>query len=195
LFDAGVVISGNGQLSQLEKGKIKNAFIFGEDPLGCASDKEFISGLMAKLDFTAVQDYFMTDTAFAADLILPASLPIETGGSFTNTQRFIQQFAGSIEPKTKPSFTQIAELNELFEVKINAGTIEDVMADRIRSLVPQETKDKKYTLIYTGKDNFSRMFKHGCDALVKRFDDEFEEAFRLTGEAAFEIKQTEYEKI
>ena len=80
------------QYDSLEKGVLKNMFIFGEDPLGCAQNKVKVSGWLSVADFVMVQDYFMTDTAKHADLILPASLPFEMGGSFTNTQKVIQEF-------------------------------------------------------------------------------------------------------
>jgi len=134
--------------------------------------------MLSKIEFTVVQDYFMSDTAFTADLVLPASLPVETGGSYTNTQKFIQQFSQGLEPKTKPSFIQIAELLSEFGVKVKANTIDEVSSEIYSSLPKQNTKDKNYMLYYTEEDNYAKMFSHGCDYLVKRFDDEFETAFK-----------------
>ncbi len=178
LFDTGLNNFNDRQLFLLKQGKIKNAFIFGEDPLGCAIDKEPIANMLSKIEFTVVQDYFMSDTAFTADLVLPASLPVETGGSYTNTQKFIQQFSQGLEPKTKPSFIQIAELLSEFGVKVKANTIDEVSSEIYSSLPKQNTKDKNYMLYYTEEDNYAKMFSHGCDYLVKRFDDEFETAFK-----------------
>ena len=48
--------------------------------MGCATDKEEMINIFSKIEFTVVQDYFMSDTAFAADLVLPASVPVESGG-------------------------------------------------------------------------------------------------------------------
>ncbi len=91
------------QYDSLEKGILKNIFIFGEDPLGCAKNKVKVAGWLSIADFVVVQDYFMTDTAQQADLILPASFPTETGGSFTNTQKVIQEFDAVLEPKIEKS--------------------------------------------------------------------------------------------
>ncbi|MCD4697261.1 MAG: FAD-dependent oxidoreductase, partial [Bacteroidales bacterium] len=80
------------QYDSFEKGLIKNLFIFGEDPLGCAQNKVKVAGWLSVTDFVVVQDYFMTDTAQHANLVLPSSMPFEIGGSFTNTQKMIQEF-------------------------------------------------------------------------------------------------------
>jgi predicted molibdopterin-dependent oxidoreductase YjgC len=178
LFDTGLQNFDDHQLFLLKSGKIKNAFIFGEDPLGCAIDKNTMADMLSKIEFTVVQDYFMSDTAFTADLVLPASLPVETGGSYTNAQKYIQQFQQGIEPKTKPAFSQLAELLGKLGIKIKAETIEDIMSERLSSLPELNEKDRKFTLAYTEEDNYARMFSHGCDHLVKKFDDEFETAFK-----------------
>ena len=77
---------------QLESGKLKNILVFGEDPIGCAIDSKEISKWFTNADFIVVQDYFMTETAKTANLILPASFPFESGGSYTNTQKILQKF-------------------------------------------------------------------------------------------------------
>ena len=45
---------------------------------------------MIKLDTLVVQDIFMTETAWYADIILPASAHAEKNGTFTNTNRQVQ---------------------------------------------------------------------------------------------------------
>ncbi len=162
-------------LDQIESGSVKNLFIFGEDPVGCALDKARVKGWFEKAGFVVVQDYFMTDTAQMADIILPASFPVESGGSFTNTQKVIQGFEAEFKPATeKTNLEQIADL-------LRAGSKEqshdhhEVMAEII-SLLP-ESKECVYQFVNTAGDNPSRMFGHGCDYIVKRFDEEFESAF------------------
>ncbi|NTW33719.1 MAG: molybdopterin-dependent oxidoreductase, partial [Bacteroidetes bacterium] len=91
----------DGILEQLESGKLKNIFIFGEDPSGCAVDTKKVSEWFSKADFVVVQDYFITDTAKMANLILPASLPFESGGTYSNTQKIIQKFDKQIEGKVE----------------------------------------------------------------------------------------------
>ncbi len=45
---------------------------------------------LATLDHLVVQDLFLTETAFHADVVLPASAMQEKTGSFTNTDRRVQ---------------------------------------------------------------------------------------------------------
>ncbi len=96
---------------RLDDRMLKNVFIFGEDPLGCAIDKAQTAEWISGTTFMVVQDYFMTETAKQADLILPASFPVESGGSFTNTQKVIQEFGAEFSPAVeKTSLAQIADL-------------------------------------------------------------------------------------
>jgi formate dehydrogenase major subunit len=53
---------------------------------------------LAKLEHLVVQDLFVTETAFHADVILPASAFAEKVGSFTNTDRRVQIARQVIKP-------------------------------------------------------------------------------------------------
>ena len=53
---------------------------------------------LAKLDHLVVQDLFVTETAFHADVILPASAFAEKSGTFTNTDRRVQLAREVIKP-------------------------------------------------------------------------------------------------
>jgi len=167
------------QFSLLQNGKIKNTFIFGEDPIGCAIDKAEIEELLVNLDFIMVQDYFMSDTTQYAHLILPASLPTEIGGSFTNTQKVIQQFEKAenfgVEKIEKNSYHQLFELLKKFGIN-GLNSKEDVFAEII-SLLPQQAAKEKLSFTYTEKCNTNRRFNHGCDNLVRRFKQEFNASF------------------
>ena len=48
-----------------------------------------------------VQDIFLTETAYLADVILPASSFAEKTGSFTNTDRFVQLGRQALNPPGK----------------------------------------------------------------------------------------------
>src|SRR5258708_18117802 len=50
------------------------------------------------LDHLVVQDLFVTETAFHADVILPASAFAEKSGTFTNTDRRVQLAREVIRP-------------------------------------------------------------------------------------------------
>ena len=53
---------------------------------------------LAKLDHLVVQDLFLTETAFHADVILPASAFAEKSGTFTNTDRRVQLARPVLKP-------------------------------------------------------------------------------------------------
>jgi formate dehydrogenase major subunit len=150
-----------------------NLLIFGEDPAGCAIDKAGVTSLFKAVKFLAVQDYFMTETAARADLILPASLPPETGGSFTNSQKVIQQFGAELTSKVEMNnLQQLCGLLHEFGFNSTADPAELFM--EAVSLFPGRKSDKKLFLRITGKDNQHRRFNYGCDAIMKRFEEEFE---------------------
>ena len=164
------------QWEQLSGGKIKNAFIFGEDPIGCAIDRDKIAAALEKTAFLVVQDLFMTETAQMADLILPASLHMEIGGSFTNSQKFIQQFEAVSPGKHEfDSLKQLSGLMNAMGLETSYNGPADIMLE-VASLVGNQDKGL-YKLTDTDHDQHVSMFDHGCDNLVKRFEDQWKKAF------------------
>jgi formate dehydrogenase major subunit len=53
---------------------------------------------LAKLDMLVVQDIFLTETAYLADVVLPASAFPEKTGTFTNTDRTVQLGRQALQP-------------------------------------------------------------------------------------------------
>ena len=160
----------------LDEGKIKNMFVFGEDPIGCATDKTRIENWFNKADFILIQDYFMTNTAKKADLILPSSLPLEIDGTYTNAQKIIQEFHKQRESAVeKTSIEQLLGLLQKFGSN-GLSDVEDVKME-IASLLPINESDKKIFFHTTDIDNYNRVFDYGCDSVVKIFNEEFEESF------------------
>ncbi len=71
-------------------GKIKGMYIEGENPAMSDPDLDHARTGMARLEHLVVQDLFLTETAFHADVVLPASAFPEKDGTFTNTNRQVQ---------------------------------------------------------------------------------------------------------
>ena len=71
-------------------GKIKGMYVMGENPVMSDPDQNHTIEGMVKLETLVVQDIFMTETAWYADIILPASAHAEKNGTFTNTNRQVQ---------------------------------------------------------------------------------------------------------
>jgi formate dehydrogenase major subunit len=162
--------------SLVDNGKIKNMFVFGEDPLGCAGDTKKVETWITKPEFLMVQDYFLTETAKEADLILPASFPFETGGTYSNTQKVLQKFEKSTSAKTgDDNCKQLIKILEKFGQKELTDVV-DVMMESI-NLLPTIEESSKHLFCLTSDENQNRMFEYGCDHLVKYFEESFEKSF------------------
>jgi formate dehydrogenase major subunit len=79
-------------------GGIKGMYVMGENPAMSDPDANHAREALAALDHLVVQDIFLTETAYLADVILPASAFPEKTGSFTNTDRLVQMGRQAIDP-------------------------------------------------------------------------------------------------
>ncbi|HSF46879.1 MAG TPA: formate dehydrogenase subunit alpha, partial [Burkholderiales bacterium] len=77
-------------MDAIHAGKLHGMYIMGENPAMSDPDAEHARDALAKLDILVVQDIFLTETAYLADVILPASAFPEKTGTFTNTDRMVQ---------------------------------------------------------------------------------------------------------
>lgn len=69
---------------------INGMFIQGENPAMSDPDQIHARAALAKLDHLVVQDIFLTETAWHADVVLPASAHAEKLGTYSNTNRQVQ---------------------------------------------------------------------------------------------------------
>ncbi|MCH8154642.1 MAG: formate dehydrogenase subunit alpha, partial [Proteobacteria bacterium] len=79
-------------------GQIKGMYIMGENPAMSDPDQNHARAALATLEHLVVQDIFLTETAWHADVILPASAAFEKDGTFTNTNRQVQLGRQAFEP-------------------------------------------------------------------------------------------------
>jgi formate dehydrogenase major subunit len=79
-------------------GSVKGLYVMGENPAMSDPDANHARDALAALDHLVVQDIFLTETAYLADVILPASAFPEKNGSFTNTDRLVQMGRQAIKP-------------------------------------------------------------------------------------------------
>ena len=85
-------------MNAIHAGTIHGMYVEGENPAMSDPDLQHAREALAKLDHLVVQDLFVTETAFHADVILPASAFAEKSGSFTNTDRRVQLAREVIKP-------------------------------------------------------------------------------------------------
>jgi anaerobic selenocysteine-containing dehydrogenase len=111
----------------------------------------------------------MSETAELADLVLPASLPFEFAGSFTNTQRVIQEFEPFLNPVLTSSIDQLISLLKEFGHNGIADS-SDARAEAFRMISERQPDRQEFSC--TTENNYNPRFNHGCDLIVKIFEDE-----------------------
>jgi formate dehydrogenase major subunit len=78
--------------------QIRGMYIMGENPAMSDPDVDHAREALAALDHLVVQDIFLTETAYLADIILPATAWPEKVGTVTNTDRMVQLGRKAINP-------------------------------------------------------------------------------------------------
>jgi formate dehydrogenase major subunit len=80
------------------EGKVRGMYIMGENPAMSDPDLDHARAAMAKLEHLVVQDIFLTETAYLADVVLPATAWPEKDGTVTNTDRMVQLGRKALTP-------------------------------------------------------------------------------------------------
>jgi formate dehydrogenase major subunit len=77
--------------------KVRGLYIMGENPAMSDPDLNHARHALASLQHLVVQDIFMTETAWLADVVLPATAWPEKTGTASNTDRMVQLGQQAIE--------------------------------------------------------------------------------------------------
>ena len=85
-------------MSAVLEGDIRAMFMMGENPFLSDPNINKVKKCLAGMDFLAVQDIFLTETAAYADVILPGTSFPEKTGTFTNTDSRVQLARQAIDP-------------------------------------------------------------------------------------------------
>jgi formate dehydrogenase major subunit len=85
-------------MNAAKRREIRGMYIVGENPAMSDPDVDHAREAMATLDHVVVQDLFLTETAYLADVVLPATAWPEKVGTVTNTDRMVQLGRKAIEP-------------------------------------------------------------------------------------------------
>jgi formate dehydrogenase major subunit/NADH-quinone oxidoreductase subunit G len=89
-FDAQQILSG------CSNGSIKALFIAGENPVVAYPGQATVQKSLESVEFLAVADLFLTETAQMADVVLPVCSYAEKEGTFTATDRRVQKIMPAI---------------------------------------------------------------------------------------------------
>jgi formate dehydrogenase major subunit len=77
-------------MDAVHDGTIHGMYVMGENPAMSDPDQTHARAALAKLEHLVVQDIFLTETAWHADVVLPASAHAEKLGTYTNSNRQVQ---------------------------------------------------------------------------------------------------------
>ncbi len=99
-------------MNAAKKHDIRAMYIMGENPAMSDPDVDHAREALAALDHLVVQDIFLTETAYLADVVLAATAWPEKVGTVTNTDRMVQLGRKAIEPPgdAKEDFWLLNEL-------------------------------------------------------------------------------------
>jgi formate dehydrogenase major subunit len=121
----------------IKAGGIRGMYVMGENPAMSDPDANHARESLAALDHLVVQDIFLTETAYLADVILPASAFPEKTGSFTNTDRLVQMGRQAVNPpgNAKQDLWIIQELAKRLGLDWQYGHVSEVF-DEMRHTMP-----------------------------------------------------------
>jgi formate dehydrogenase major subunit len=99
-------------MDAVHEGKIRGMYIMGENPAMSDPDVAHARHALAMLEMLVVQDIFLTETAYLADVILPATAFPEKTGTFTNTDRLVQLGRQALSPpgEARPDLAIIVDM-------------------------------------------------------------------------------------
>jgi formate dehydrogenase major subunit len=121
----------------IQHGDIRGMYIMGENPAMSDPDVNHARDSLSKLEHLVVQDIFFTETAYYADVILPASAFPEKTGSFTNTDRTVQLGRQAIQPPgdAKQDLWIIQQMAQGFDLGWNYQHVSEVF-EEMRHVMP-----------------------------------------------------------
>jgi formate dehydrogenase major subunit len=121
----------------IKTGGIRGMYVMGENPAMSDPDANHAREALAALDHLVVQDIFLTETAYLADVILPASAFPEKTGTFTNTDRLVQMGRQAIDPpgEAKQDLWIIQQIAQRLGLDWQYGHVSEVF-DEMRHTMP-----------------------------------------------------------
>ena len=117
-------------------GDIRGMYVMGENPAMSDPDANHAREALAKLDWLVVQEIFLTETCYYADVILPATAWPEKDGTVTNTDRMVQLGRKALEApgEAKPDLWIIQELARRLDLDWNYNGPKDVFNEMRRAM-------------------------------------------------------------
>jgi len=116
---------------------VRGMYIMGENPIISDPDIAHAEHWFQELEFLAVHDLFLTETARYADVVLPGSSFAEKTGTFVNTERRIQIGRKAIDcpGDARADLDILIDLSQRLSLPTTFRSAEDVMRE-IAALTP-----------------------------------------------------------
>jgi formate dehydrogenase major subunit len=120
----------------IHAGQIKGMYVMGENPAMSDPDQKHARAALAKLEHLVVQDIFLTETAWHADVIFPATSQAEKTGSYTNSNRQVQigRAAISAPGQARQDWELIVELAQRVGADWKYNDISDVYDEMLQMM-------------------------------------------------------------
>jgi len=121
----------------ISRGDIKGLYVMGENPMLSEPYLKHTERALEQLGFLVVQDIFLSETAWLADVVLPAVTFAEKDGTFTNTERRVQRIRQAIVPlgEARADWQIISALTEKMGRPFGYQSTAQIM-EEIASLTP-----------------------------------------------------------
>ncbi len=99
-------------ISAAGKRDVRGLYILGENPVMTDPDINHVRRCLSRSEFVVLQEIFPSETSEYADVLLPGASFAERDGTFTNTERRIQQFRQAISPPgvARPDWEILSDL-------------------------------------------------------------------------------------
>jgi predicted molibdopterin-dependent oxidoreductase YjgC len=121
-------------IESAHSGAIKALYIMGDNPVMNLPDRAFTIEALEGLDLLVVQDIFMTETAAAADVVLPSMNWAERDGSFTNLEGKTQRLERAVAGNAMEDWKIISAVGKRLGLDMDFGSAEDVFAEIVQIL-------------------------------------------------------------
>ena len=146
-------------LDEVIKNNIKGMYVKGENPAMSDPDQNHTLDGLVKLEHMVVQDIFMTETAWFADVILPASAAAEKNGTFTNTNRQVQMGRKAIKTpgQAREDWRIIIDIANALDMNWQYDDVSDVFREMSMVMpslnnITWERLEKEHSVTYPCED-------------------------------------------
>ena len=136
LKDMGVAPQAGGKalpeiIDGLDDGSVRFLYVVGEDPALALADEARTRASLAAAPFLVVQDSYLTDTASYAHVVLPAAVPTEVDGTYTNGECFVQRLRAVTPPagQSRPDWQIISDIASRLGADWPSAAPADVMRE------------------------------------------------------------------